>query len=90
MKLEPKVIKNETLAIATRLITKLNISNGRVNTGTLIEDGVFKDLFTSSLNENFDVIIQELTPLVDKIVAKILKKFLNVFLSNYTEKQLFF
>lgn len=68
---------------------KLGLQNGRVNVGSLLENGVFKDLITSSLNENFGIIIQELTPLIERFVAKTAKKLANMVMSIYTEEQLF-
>ena len=89
IKLEPKVIKNETHAIITRMIFKLGVENGRINIGKLLEDAVLNDLINSSLNDNFGIISKELSPLAERILSKIFKKLINPFLATYTEAQLF-
>ena len=74
IKLEPKVIKNETDAIVTRMIFKLGVENGRINIGNLLEDGVLNDLINSSLNDNFGIISMEISPLDERLLQKTIKK----------------
>ena len=88
MKLEPKVINNETYAIITKLRYVVSIPNGRIWV-QFGRDEALSDLLTQIINQNYSILVKELSPYISSTFAKICKKIANGFMSKFTEKQLF-
>lgn len=69
---------------------KIKLQKGRINLKEIFDgDKVLGEIVGQVINENFEVVSQDLIPLIEKSLARIFKRSGNKILERFTMEQLF-
>lgn len=87
---EQKTINGKTHMVVKKLDIKIKVQNGRLNLDNLFGgDKVLGDIINHTINQNFNILSQEIIPLIEKALSRIFKRTGNKILERFTEEQLF-
>lgn len=85
-----KQINGNTHFVVSKMDIKIKLQKGRINLKEIFDgDKVLGEIVGQVINENFEVVSQDLIPLIEKSLARIFKRSGNKILERFTMEQLF-
>ena len=85
-----KQINGNTHFVVNKMDIKIKLQTGRIKLGELFDgDKVLGEIVGQTINQNFEILSQEIIPLVEKSLSRVLKKSANKILERFTMAQLF-
>lgn len=91
IKMDQKIVNNDMHASLAKVELKINAKNGRFLLDRLLNGrAVFlQDLLNQSINENFQIWISELYPVMEEKIIETISVIINKISSSFTKAQLF-
>lgn len=85
-----KQINGQTHFVVHKMEIKITVQKGTIDLENLFGgDRTLGDIINLTINQNFEVLSQDLIPLIEKSLSKIFKRTANKILERFTMAQLF-
>jgi hypothetical protein len=85
-----KTVNGETHFYVNKMDIKIKVKHGKIGLDNLFgRDKTLGEIVSHTINENFDILSQDLIPLIEKSLSKIFKRTANKIFDRFTLNQLF-
>lgn len=90
MNTEPREINGETHAYVKKLTIRVRVGGGSLHLDNLFNgDKALGQVVNQAINQNFNIVAQDIIPIIERALERQFKKMANKIMSRYTEKQIF-